>query len=89
MNATGDPHARIRKSAWFGRLCQDLSGAPERNEANVIIALNSEPAFAGVPGFDNFAQKIIVRQPLPWDDMASTFPRPWEDADDIRTAGWL
>ncbi|MEF9604745.1 virulence-associated E family protein [Paracoccus sp. PXZ] len=89
VNATGDPHARIVKPAWFGRLCQDLSGTPERNEANVIIAVNSDAAFAGVLGFDEFAQEIVVRQPLPWDDAASAFPRPWEDADDIRTAEWL
>src|SRR5690606_38373502 len=52
VNATGNPHARIVKPAWFSRLCQDLSGTPERNEANVIIALNSDTAFAGVLGFD-------------------------------------
>ncbi|MET3791794.1 VapE domain-containing protein [Aquamicrobium terrae] len=89
VNATGDPHARIVKPAWLSRLCQDLSGTPERNEANVIIALNSDPAFAGVLAFDEFAQGIVVRQPLPWDDTNATFPRPWEDADDIRTAEWL
>ncbi|WP_240558556.1 VapE domain-containing protein [Paracoccus contaminans] len=89
VNATGDPHARIVKPAWFGRLCQDLAGTPERNEANVIIALNSDAVFAGVLAFDDFAQEIVVRQPLPWDDASSTFPRPWEDADDIRTAEWL
>lgn len=89
VNATGDPYARIVKPAWFGRLCQDLSGTPERNEANVIIALNSDAVFAGVLAFDDFAQEIVVRQPLPWDSAAGTFPRPWEDADDIRTAEWL
>ncbi|MDR0809874.1 MAG: toprim domain-containing protein, partial [Gemmobacter sp.] len=89
VNATGNPHARIVKPAWLSRLCQDLSGTPERNEANVIIALNSDAAFAGVLGFDEFGQEIVVRQPLPWDDAASTFPRPWEDADDIRTAEWM
>lgn len=89
VNATGDPHARIVKPAWFGRLCQDLAGTPERHEANVIIALNSDAVFAGVLAFDEFAQEVVVRQPLPWDDATATFPRPWEDADDIRTAEWL
>ncbi len=41
VHATGDPQGRIARPAWFGRLCQDLSGTPERNEANVIIALSS------------------------------------------------
>ena len=89
VNATGDPNARIVKPAWLSRLCQDLAGTPERNEANVIIALNSDAVFAGVLGFDDFAQEIVVRQPLPWDDASAVFPRPWEDADDIRTAEWL
>src|SRR5690606_6000115 len=88
VNATGDPHAPIPKPAWFRRLRLDLAGAPERNEANVIVALTSDPAFAGVLAFDEFRQEIVVRQPLPWDSAAS-LPRPWEDADDIRTAEWL
>ena len=89
VNVTGDPHAPIPKPAWFRRLRLDLAGAPERNEANVIVALTSDPAFAGVLAFDEFAQKIVVRQPLPWDSVATSLPRPWEDADDIRAAEWL
>jgi predicted P-loop ATPase len=89
VNATGDPNAPIPKPAWFTRLRLDLAGAPERNEANVIVALTSDPSFAGVLAFDEFGQEIVVRQPLPWDGAAASLPRPWEDADDIRTAEWL
>jgi hypothetical protein len=89
VNATGDPHTPIPKPAWFRRLRLDLAGAPERNEANVIVALTSDPAFAGVLAFDEFGQEIVVRQPLPWDCAAASLPRSWEDADDIRTAEWL
>ncbi|MCA3508395.1 MAG: toprim domain-containing protein [Rhodobacter sp.] len=89
VNVSGDPHARIAKPAWFNRLRQDLVGTPERNEANVIIALTSDVAFAGVLAFDDFSQEIVVRQPLPWDAATGPFPRPWEDADDVRTAEWL
>ena len=89
VNVSGDPHARIAKPVWFNRLRQDLVGTPERNEANVIIALTSDIAFAGVLAFDDFSQEIVVRQPLPWDTATSPFPRPWEDADDVRTAEWL
>ena len=89
VTATGDPNARIPQPVWFGRLRLDLSGTPERNEANVIIALSSDAAFAGVLAFDEFAQEIVVRQPLPWDSVDVDLPRPWEDADDIRTAEWL
>ena len=89
VNVSGDPHARIAKPAWFNRLRQDLVGTPERNEANVIIALTSDIAFAGVLAFDDFSQEIVARQPLPWDAATGPFPRPWEDADDVRTAEWL
>ncbi|MCE6967604.1 VapE domain-containing protein [Cereibacter sphaeroides] len=89
VNVSGDPHARSAKPAWFNRLRQDLAGTPERNEANVIIALTSDAAFAGVLAFDDFSQEIVVRQPLPWDGPTGPFPRPWEDADDVRTAEWL
>jgi predicted P-loop ATPase len=89
VNVSGDPHARIAKPAWYNRLRHDLVGTPERNEANVIIALTSDVAFAGVLAFDDFSQEIVVRQPLPWDTATGPFPRPWEDADDVRTAEWL
>jgi len=89
VNATGDPNARIAKPAWFNRLRQDMAGTPERNEANVIIALTSDAAFAGVLAFDDFAQAIVVRQPLPWGRATGPFPRAWEDADEVRTAEWL
>ena len=89
VNASGDPNARIAKPAWFNHLRQDMAGTPERNEANVIIALTSDVAFAGVLAFDDFAQAIVVRQPLPWDGATGPFPRPWEDADEVRTAEWL
>ena len=89
VNATGDPNTRIPKPLWFNRLLLDMAGTPERNEANVITALSSDAAFAGVLAFDEFAQGIVVRRPLPWDTATSAFPRPWEDADDTRTAEWL
>lgn len=89
VNAGGDPNVRISKPAWYNRLRQDMAGTPERNEANVIIALTSDIAFAGVLAFDDFAQAIVVRQPLPWDGATGPFPRPWEDADEVRTAEWL
>lgn len=89
VSASGDPNTPIARPRWFGRLRIDLAGTPERNEANVIIALTSEPVFAGAFAFDEFAQEIIVCRPLPWDGKGTVLPREWEDADDIRTAEWL
>jgi predicted P-loop ATPase len=89
VSASGDPNTPIARPRWFGRLRMDLAGTPERNEANVIIALTSDPVFAGVLAFDEFAQEIVVRRPLPWDSAGAIFPREWDDSDDIRTAEWL
>jgi predicted P-loop ATPase len=89
VTATGDPHTPIPKPAWFRRLRLDLAGTPERNEANVIVALSFDPAFAGRLAFDEFSQEVVVRQPLPWDATTGSFPRPWLDADDTRSAEWL
>jgi putative DNA primase/helicase len=89
VNASGDPSAPIARPRWFGRLRMDLAGTPERHEANVIIALTADPVFAGVIAFDEFAQAIVVRRPLPWDRPGVILPREWEDADEIRTAEWL
>ena len=89
LNATGDVARPAIRPRWAGRLRLDLTGTPERNEANVITALSSDEAFAGTLVFDEFRQEIVVNRPLPWDHDAAAIPRPWTDADDVRCAEWL
>jgi len=89
LNSTGDLIKPAARPAWANRLRLDLSGTPERNEANVIMALNSDPAFAGTIAFDEFAQEVVVLSALPWDNTEASYPRHWDDADDIRAAEWL
>lgn len=89
LNSTGDLMKPGARPAWANRLRLDLSGTPERNEANVIIALSSDPDFAGTIAFDEFRQEVVVLQPVPWDAQDMDYPRPWEDSDDIRLAEWL
>ena len=89
LHGTGDLMKPATRPAWANRLRLDLSGTPERNEANVIIALTSDPAFAGTIAFDEFCQEVVVLRPAPWDDAETEYPRPWEDSDDIRLAEWL
>ena len=89
LNATGDLSHRVIRPAWSQRLRLDLSGQPERNEANVITALTSDEAFAGAIVFDAFRQEIVVRRPLPWDAPGGPATRPWTDGDDVRAAEWL
>jgi putative DNA primase/helicase len=89
LNATGDLSHRAIRPAWAQRLRLDLTGQPERNEANVITALNSDEAFAGAIVFDAFRQEILVTRRLPWDAPEDQDPRPWNDSDDVRAAEWL
>ena len=58
--------------------------------ANAILVLSHDAAWRGVVGFDDFAQRIAVRQPPPY--AAPDVPhecRDWRDEDDIQTAAWL
>ncbi|TPQ46736.1 P-loop ATPase, partial [Prosthecomicrobium hirschii] len=89
LNATGDVHRTLPRPAWAGRLRLDLSGTPERNEANVITALTADEAFAGALVFDEFRQEIVVNRRLPWDEHDHARTRAWSDADDVRCAEWL
>lgn len=86
LNGTGDQTIR---PPWANKLRLDLFGTPERNEANVIIALTNDPAFAGALVFDEFRQEILAVRPLPWDQKATKLPRPWTQVDDVRCAEWL
>lgn len=89
LNKTGDIHHRPVRPRWANQLRLDLTGSPERNEANVITALSNDEAFAGAIVFDEFRQEILVMRALPWDDQPPTLPRTWTDADDVRCAEWL
>ena len=88
LNATGDIHRQPHRPGWASQLRLDLAGSPERNEANVIIALSNDEAFAGALVFDEFRQEILVVRALPWEER-SDLPRPWLDVDDVRCAVWL
>ncbi|MGJ4927492.1 VapE domain-containing protein [Bradyrhizobium sp. HKCCYLRH3095] len=89
LNATGDINQRPISARWASQLRRDEEGRPERNEANVITALENDEAFAGALVFDEFRQEILVNRRLPWDQANSTIPRAWSDADDVRCAEWL
>lgn len=89
LNTTGDVNQPPIRPRWAALLRIEPSGTPERNEANVITALSLDAAFAGALVFDEFAQEILVTRALPWEPAASTLPRAWGDADDVRCAEWL
>ncbi len=86
--SAGQTTARVR-SPWAERLRVDATGLPERNEANVMVALEHDAAFTGALVFDAFAEMILVQRPLPWSAPHEDLPRQWADADDVHLAVWL
>src|SRR5207249_1149500 len=89
LNATGDINRQPIRPRWASQLRLDLTGMPERNEANIITALSNDEAFAGALVFDEFRQEVLAMRPLPWDPQPPTLSRAWSDADDVRCAEWL
>jgi predicted P-loop ATPase len=58
--------------------------------ANAILVLRHDERWRWVLGFDDFAQRIAVRERPPYTDAAQPFEgRDWRDEDDIQTAAWL
>ncbi len=58
--------------------------------ANAILVLRNDDRWHGVVAFDDFAQRIAVRQGPPYEEPAPLpGPREWRDEDDIQTAAWL
>lgn len=58
--------------------------------ANAILVLRHDERWRGVLGFDDFAQRIAVRERPPYSDAGQPFEgRDWRDEDDIQTAAWL
>ncbi|MCB1379848.1 MAG: toprim domain-containing protein [Alphaproteobacteria bacterium] len=89
LNATGSIHQRPVRPRWAHLLRLDLTGNPERNEANVLTALEQDEAFAGALVFDEFRQEVMANHRLPWDEPTATVPRAWQDGDDVRLSEWL
>jgi predicted P-loop ATPase len=89
VNSTGSVHHRPIRPPWSHLLRLDLTGSPERNEANVLTALEQDEAFAGALVFDEFRQEVMVNRRLPWDEPTATLPRVWQDGDDVRLSEWL
>ena len=54
---------------------------------NVLLILAKDARVAGIVGRDQFADRLTVRRPLPWD--ASAEGRVWTDADDASLRVWF
>ncbi len=88
-SASGSMDHRTIQPRWYVQLRLDMAGTPERNEANILTALENDEVFAGAIAFNEFAQEIEAVAPLPWDDRPTFSVRPWIGNDDVHCAVWL
>ncbi len=57
---------------------------------NVYLMLRHHPLLAGVIWLDDFARRIVKRDPAPWDSAAGFAPGvEWSHEDDLRLGLWL
>lgn len=65
---------------------------PEPVVANVLTVLTGHPSWTETIGWDEFAQKVVIRARPPYRAEGMAIPTAgveWTDDDDIRTASWF
>jgi predicted P-loop ATPase len=72
---------------WKSKLTKSSSGQTVASVANVMDVLRNDERLVGVLGYDEFAERPMIRKPLPWERYGRD--RPLTDADIIRLAEWL
>ncbi len=70
--------------SWMAQLkCHSRTGAPLSTIDNVFIILNHDPRLCGKFWHDEFANRAVVGEPMPWDTVQGyQKPRAWADEDD-------
>jgi len=57
---------------------------------NVALVLQHHPAWRGVVGFDEFAQRVVKRKRAPYESPTVALrSQEWADVDDTRTSMWF
>ncbi len=95
LPASGSTRARALpspESDWF----DDLAARLDMDKKNNFLPTqaNFEMILSGVPELkniycDTFAQRIIVRDRLPWSGEGDTFPREWDKFDDAELQSYF
>lgn len=58
------------------------TGKNEKSIANIVTILTYDPGYRGKIWFDDFAGRLMVTCPLPWDNSEGS--REWKDSDDAQ-----
>jgi predicted P-loop ATPase len=72
------------------QLLRTEDGKPRACAANVVALLRDSPEWAGVIGYDEFSERVVLRQPAPgFPPDTRPYPREWSDAMDVYAQCWL
>ena len=74
--------------SWKNRLNKTKQGSFDRTLINASVPLRYAPEFCSRLCFNEFSQRIEVSEPMPWDQPATVFPRPWSDMDTRAVTIW-
>jgi predicted P-loop ATPase len=86
----GDSEILTSAKTWKSRMLFSENGSAKPLLANAIVMLRDHPEMQGLIRFDDFAARIILIRPAPWDlDAPSRIERAWTSNDDIHAANWL
>ncbi len=81
--AAGDQPPAQEDFSWMERLqISSKTGIALSTTENVCIILENDPNLKGRWYLDEFVQRILVVQPLPWEPAGDFRVRPWCDNDD-------
>jgi len=69
------------EGAWIARLEVDKSGVPTKTARNLEIIMSNDPALKGKIAIDEFANKRVLLDHLPWRKRTDAKPY-WLDSDD-------
>jgi putative DNA primase/helicase len=72
------------------QLLRTEDGKPRACAANVVALLRDSLEWAGVIGYDEFSERVVLRKPAPgFPPDTRPCPREWSDAMDVYAQCWL
>lgn len=74
---------------WRANLKRTVTGEARAVQLNAELALKFDEAMAGVIGFDEFKDTIMMMRAAPWVAAEGFKPRRWTDGDDLKATSWV
>jgi hypothetical protein len=71
---------------WRRGLQLTGKGEPRGNLFNVLHTLRNAPEWKDVVAYNEFAVRVVTKQPLPW---GGTNVEKWTDDHDTRACAWF